>query len=178
MDIHLSSFPARLRAIWLALRRSPRDRQARQNLPRLLLSLLPLFALVGWYVYFIHGAVADLGRDGLLVMGCSAGFGLLIRFVIAYQQGREQRAYDRDNPAVATGTEIEIYRETCLLATLLERLGSEVGMEKELPPNISVITRRVLLDRLTRSKCSLEWTQLGPKRAFPMVSNLIRPKIR
>jgi len=140
------------RAIWIALRRAPRDRHARRNLLRLLLSCLPFFAYIGWYVFFIHGALVDLGREGLLVMGCSAGFAVLLTLIIAYRQRRDDRIYDRDNPAVATGIKLGIYRETCLLATLLERLGSEVGMEKELPPNLTVITRRVLLDRLGQLK--------------------------
>ena len=140
------------RAIWIALRRAPRDRHARRNLLRLLFSCLPFFAYIGWYVFFIHGALVDLGREGLLVMACSAGFALLLTLAIAYSQRREDRVYDRDNPAVATEIKLGIYRETCLLATLLERLGSEVGMEKELPPNITVITRRVLLDRLAQLK--------------------------
>lgn len=138
--------------MWIALRRAPRDHHARRNLLRLLLSCLPFFAYLGWYVFFIHGALVDLGRDGLLVMVCSAGFGVLLTLIIAYRQRSEDRAYDRDNPAVATEIKLSIYRETCLLATLLERLGSEVGMEKGFPPNITVITRRILLDRLTQLK--------------------------
>lgn len=137
------------RAVWVALRRAPRDRNARRNLLRLLLSCLPFFAYLGWYVFFIHGVLVDLGRGGLLVMGCSAGFTVLL-VLLAYRQRSEERAYDRENPTVATEVKLGIYRETCLLATLLERLGSEVGMEKELPPEVTVITRRVLLDRLTQ----------------------------
>jgi hypothetical protein len=138
--------------MWIALRRAPRDHHARRNLLRLLLSCLPFFAYLGWYVFFIRGALVDLGRDGLLVIGCSAGFGVLLTLIIAYRQRSEARAYDRDNPAVAPEIKLSIYRETCLLATLLERLGSEVAMEKEFPPDIKVITRRILLDQLTQLK--------------------------
>ena len=138
------------RAIWVALRRAPRDRNARRNLLRLLLSCLPFFAYVGWYVFFIHGALVDLGREGLVVIGCSAGFTVFLTLIIAYRQRSEDEAYERDNPAVAAEIKLGIFRETCLLATLLERLGSEVGMEKELSPEITVVTRRVLLDRLTK----------------------------
>jgi hypothetical protein len=42
-----------------------------------------------------------------------------------------------------------LYNETCLLATLLERMSSEAAMEKVIPPEIEIITRRVLLDRLS-----------------------------
>jgi hypothetical protein len=138
--------------MWIALRRAPRDHHARRNLLRLSLSCLPCFAYIGWYVFFIHGALADLGREGLLVMGCSVGFTVLLTLIIAYRQRSEDRAFDRDNPAVAKEIKLGIYRETCLMATLLERLGSEVGMEKELPASITVITRRVLLDRLAQLK--------------------------
>jgi len=156
------------RAIWIALRRAPRDPHARRNLLRLLPSCLPFFAYIGWYVFFIHGALVDLGREGLLVMACSAGFALLLTLAISYSQRREDRVYDRDNPAVATEIKLGIYRETCLLATLLERLGSEVGMEKGLPPNITVITQRELLDRLAQLKLRV--------RTPPGVTSRKRPR--
>jgi hypothetical protein len=138
------------KALWIALRRAPRDAQARRNILRLLASFIPLLVLVGWYAFFIHGAVSDLGWGGLIPGAIGFLLSIGIGFIIVGRQKLQERAYERDNPAVSSMLKVGLYRETCLLATLLERLGSEAAIEKELPPEITVITRRVLLDRLTQ----------------------------
>lgn len=137
------------KALWIALRRAPRDAHARRNILRLLASFIPLLVLVGWYAFFIHGTVSDLGWGGLIPGAVGFLLSIGIGFIIVLRQKLQERAYERDNPAVSSILKVALYRETCLLATLLERLGSEAAMEKELPPEITVITRRVLLDRLT-----------------------------
>jgi len=58
------------------------------------------------------------------------------------------RSLDRSMPAVERELKIALHREMCLLATLMDRFSSELFLEKELPPDIRVVTRRVLLDRL------------------------------
>jgi hypothetical protein len=137
------------KALWVALRRSRRDPRARVNLLRLLLFLIYLIAIVVFYSNLFHGLSLDFGRTGnLIVWGVIPLFLLIFIFVGILQRRLEKRAQDRDNPSVPVETKLAIYREACLLATLLERLGSEIGMEKELPEGIEVITRRVLLDRL------------------------------
>ncbi len=136
-------------ALWVALRRSRRDPRARLNLLRLLLFLAYLIAIVVFYSNLFLGLSLDFGRIGNLIVWGIIPFFLLIFILVGILQRRlERRAQDRDNPAVPATTKLAIYREACLLAILLERLSSEIGMEKELPEDIEVITRRVLLDRL------------------------------
>jgi hypothetical protein len=138
------------KALWVALHRSPRDAQARKHTFRLLFSLLFFPAYITVYAFFIRGAYRENGSDILYTVIGSVSFVILLTLVIAFFQNREQRDADRDSPVISIATKLGIYREACLLATLLERLGSEIGMEKELPEGIEVITRRVLLDRLAK----------------------------
>ena len=121
---------------------------AQQNLLLLLASGVPIFVLIAWYAFFILDAISDLGWHGILVMLVGGAIPAIFVIIFIVRQKLEQRAYDKTKPAVASNLKLSLYRETCLLATLLERLASEVAMEKELPPEIRVITRRVLLDRL------------------------------
>jgi hypothetical protein len=140
--------PEGWKALWVALRRSPRDAHARRNLLRILSSLIFIGVWIGWYAFFVHGAISDMGSSGIIVMVVGGLGGLLLTGIVAVKQHLEDRATERSNPAVARELKRALFREAVLLATLLERLGSEVEMEKELPPDITVITRRVLLDRL------------------------------
>jgi hypothetical protein len=139
------------KALWVALHRSPRDAQARRNVFRLLLSLLFFPVYIAVYALFIRGAYREDGSYILYTVAGSVLFVVTLTLIIRYFQNREQRAADRDSPVVLAEIKLAVHHEACLLATLLERLGSEIGMEKELPEGIEVITRRVLLDRLTES---------------------------
>lgn len=135
------------KALWIALRRFHRDSHARKNFLRLILSLILAFAGIGWYV----AQVLWLSRGDrlttitvlatLLVMA-ALGIGGAVHF------RWEERKQNRENPAVPEEMRSAIFREAALLAILLRRLSSERLMEKELPPEIEVITRRVLLDQL------------------------------
>jgi hypothetical protein len=136
------------RAFWIALRRAPRDPRARRNLFRFGLSFAFLIVWLGYNFFFFRGAFYDLGRGALIVAG---GGVLWFLFLIVYpivSERRERRALERDSPAVVPEMKRALFREACLLAILLERLGSEGAMEKEIPPEVVIITRRVLLDRL------------------------------
>lgn len=117
---------------------------------RILFALIPAIAWFGWYAFFIRGAVSDLGSSGIIVIIVSVLVVVLLAVIISLKQRLEDRATERSDPAVAPEMKQALFREAILLATLLERLASEVAMEKELPPEITVITRRVLLDRLDR----------------------------
>ena len=117
---------------------------------RLLLSLAIFIAWIAWNFFQFHGLSLEFGRVGntIILVVLTA-----IVFVVAggaLNYRMERRAQDRKSPSVAPEMKLVFFREACLLATLLERLASERGMEKVLPPNIEVITRRVLLDRLTQ----------------------------
>jgi hypothetical protein len=138
------------KALWIALRRAHHDPQARWNLFRLALSLLAFAAYLTWLLFYFRGLTLDFGRTGNFIIGIVFGAFALVAAVGFIQQKLDKRFADRGNPVIPAATKLAIYRESCLLAILLERLGSEIGMEKELPEGIEVITRRVLLDRLNQ----------------------------
>ena len=140
--------PQTWKALWIALRRAHRDSHARKILLRLLFSLIFFAAWIGFNYFEFRGMTLESGRVGdtiylvvftgiLFIVGGSA---LYYKF--------DARKQERRSPSVAKEVKLALYREACLLATLLERLASEHGMETILPPTIEVITRRVLLDRL------------------------------
>ena len=140
--------PKTWRAFWIAIRRAPRDRHARFNLLRFILSLI-LFALwLTYYVYVFHGYSLSFGRTGDAVMSVLLVAIIFLAIVPAINDRLEKRAQERASPAVNPELKKALYREACLLAILLERLCSEAYLEKEIPPEITIITRRVLLDRL------------------------------
>jgi hypothetical protein len=151
------------RALWIALRRSRRDARARKNLIRIILALALGVTVgltyVGWYLYQFRFVTEDAQAKrfiGICVIAVIVllGAGAAARHLWEWRKEAlwERRKQGCDNGAVALGLKLAIYREACLLATLLERLGSEVAMEKELPEGFTVTTRRVLLDRLAELK--------------------------
>src|SRR5271166_1076600 len=137
------------KGLWLALRRADRDEHARRNLLALLGSCMSLSVYLILLATLVVGVVEDIGWGGTIAIAACAALALCMASVIIVRQKLADRACERDHPAVPADLKISVFRETCLLATLLERLASEIGMEKELPPKIEVVTRRVLLDRLT-----------------------------
>jgi hypothetical protein len=170
------------RAAWVALRRAPRDSRARRNLFRFVLSFVFLVVWLGYNYFFLRGAFYGLGRAGLIVVAAGVLWFLFLVVYPVVAENRERRAVERDSPAVAPGMKGALFREACLLAILLERLGSEGAMEKEIPPEIVIVTRRVLLGRLTALglREDLEpwlldlllapdghWTQEQKQRAIP-----------
>jgi len=140
------------KALWVALRRSHRDPKARGQLIRLVLTLLLVAAYPAWYLYQFRGFSLNFGWEGNLVIYTALGSVILLGVGSTIYHRLERRAQERSDPSVPAGTRLAIFREAALLATLIERLSSEFGMEKELPPGIQVITRRVLLDRLDQFK--------------------------
>lgn len=135
------------KALWVAIRRSRRDSRARKNLLRLLSSLLFVALYLSWYFFYFRGLLTTDRLTGLTALGVLFFMVFLITYSAA-QQKWEKWKQDRDDPAVEPNVKIALHREACLLAILLERLGSEIGMEKEIPPEIEVITRRVQLELL------------------------------
>jgi len=138
------------KALWVALRRSHRDPNARGQLIRLILTLLLVTAYPAWYLYQLRGFSLNFGWQGNLVIYTALGCVALLGVGSSVYYRLERRAQERSDPSVTAGIKLAIFREAVLLATLLERLSSEFGMEKELPASIEVITRRVLLDRINR----------------------------
>ena len=137
-----------LKPLWIAMRRAPRDSAARRNLLRFSFSILLFAAVVGDYIYMFHGFIAENGFGQFVLVLIPAAIVWLIIFFVIARQKRDERALSSANPAVSPELKQGLFREACLLATLLERLASESYLEKEIPPEIVVTTRRVLLDRL------------------------------
>ena len=140
--------PTTWKHLWIALWRAPKDAEARIMLLRLSLSLFIFIAWLAFQFYNFRGMSLSMGRSGNAVIAVIV---IAFAFLIggnAVSGKLERRKQERISPSVAPEMKVELYREACLLGTLLERLGSENYMEKELPPNLEVITRRVLLDRL------------------------------
>ncbi len=136
------------KALWIAVRRAPRDRTAREHLLRFLFAITIFIMFVGVYIYVLHGFASEYGLGQLGLVSIPGAVVMLIMFVAMARQNAEQRNLERESPSVSPQLKRDLFHETCLLVTLLERLGSETVLEKEIPPEIEVITRRVLLDRL------------------------------
>jgi hypothetical protein len=79
-----------------------------------------------------------------MFIGLGIGFG--IRYVV--QQGRRSAALEKAAQAVSGDVRNNLLHITYWLAALLRRCGSEFALLKEMPPDIQIITRRVLLDKL------------------------------
>lgn len=163
--------------------RAPKDGRARANLLKLIGPLLLFAAFLFVYFFMFYGSWHDLGARGTISsVAFWVALSLIIGLVVKFRQNAQQRAFDRDSPAVSAEMKCALFREACVLATLLERLGSESYLEKEIPPEIMIVTRRVLLDRLAALglRDSLEpelrnlllapdghWTTEQKKRATP-----------
>ena len=155
--------PELWRPLWIALRRSLRDRNARRDALRLIL-VLALGGTIGlaylaWYLYqfrFINEDPEARQVIGvvLMVVIVLVGAGAAVRRLWEWRKEIlwERRKQDCSDGEVALQLKLDVYGEACLLAALLERLTSEVAMEKELPEGFTVTTRRVLLDRLADLK--------------------------
>jgi hypothetical protein len=118
-------------------------------LARLLFSLAVFVAWLTFQIYQLRGYSLQFGRVGATLSAIPIAFLLLLVVgnEISHRLGR--RAKERSSPSVGPTMKLGLYRETCLLATLLERLGSESYLsEKELPPGVEIVTRRAILDRL------------------------------
>jgi len=134
-------------------------------------------AILHWY---FRGIFTNFGATGTAVY---IGIGICIVMIVAVKRIGERRESSAEKLAsVSDELKQALYRDACLLAILLERLGSESYLEKEIPPEITIVTRRVLLDRLAalglRDKLEAElrdlllaldehWTAEQKQRAAP-----------
>jgi hypothetical protein len=127
------------------------------------LLLLPVAVLVGWLVFKLLEIVGFtllnfvlVAGSILLFFGVAAAMALVENAFCEFISATTRSIYEacrrsvleRRMPAVPRELKESLFREACLVATVLARLASEVRMEKELPVNVEVITRRVLLDKL------------------------------
>jgi len=142
--------PKTWRALWIAIRRARNDKKARVNLGRLVLSLV-LFALwITYNIFLFHGYSLSFGRIGNSVMAVIAVCVIALLAIPTIGDRMEKRAQERTSPSVGPELKKAIFREAFLLGTLIERLSSEAYLEKEIPPEITIVTRRVLLDQLSK----------------------------
>jgi hypothetical protein len=155
--------PELWRALWIALRRSLRDRRARRDALRLVLVLVLggtiVLAYFAWYLYHFRFINEDQEARQVIGVGLIAvivlvGAGAAVRQLWEWRKEVlwERHKQNCSDGEVALQLKLDVYGEACLLAALLERLSSEVAMEKELPEGFTVTTRRVLLDRLADLK--------------------------
>jgi hypothetical protein len=175
------------RAFWIAFRRAPRDSQARVILLRFSLALSLFVLWLAFNAYQFRGFFREFGRVGGLIYLLIAALVIALIAWSAISQRMERRALERTSPVVSPELKRALLREACLLAILLERLGSESYLGKEIPPDVVIVTRRVLLDRLTALglRDNLEpwlldlllapdghWTALQRQRAIPALECL------
>jgi hypothetical protein len=157
-------------------------------LARFGLSLLLFLAWMSVFAYQFNGDAPFLPTLGIFALAlATVAFVVLtaraLLFRLAAPLRRLAMSYkERSSPAVPPQLKRALFREACLLAILLERLGSEAALEKEMPPEIVITTRRVLLDRLADAGLRDEldpwlldlmlapdghWSMEQKQRAFP-----------
>lgn len=143
------------RTLWVALRRSRLDVTASRSLVRMVaVSAL----LVSLYETFLQLMLRTRVAGVTTYIGVAAIGGMVLVCICASPRHLwEWRKLNRKNPAVPRELKLGIYRETCLLAALLIRLGKEIGMEEELPEGAAMTTRQVLLDRLAACDTREPW---------------------
>ncbi len=113
---------------------------------RFVFSFALIFAYVGVEVYMFRSALKE---DPTFFRVLMIGTTIWIAFLIGITQS-QHLSRSRRGEANAIGSpeiKLAIFREACLLAALLIRLSSERAMEKEIPPEIEIITRRNVIDR-------------------------------
>lgn len=142
--------PKTWRALWIAIRRARNDKKARANLGRLVLSLVLFTLWITYYIFLFHGYSLSFGRIGNSVMAVIAISVIALLIIPLIGDRMEKRAQERASPSVSPELKKAIFREACLLATLIERMSSEAYLEKEIPSEITIVTRRVLLDQLSK----------------------------
>ncbi len=133
------------RELWVAIRRLRRDARARAFVLR----------FIGLVIAAVYGIVLVLAlAANLLGDKCFTATAAIVSICIfavflVHKWGERQEA--RSTPlAVAPAVQQEMHREAFLLAILLNRAGSERMMEKELPPDIEIVTRRFQREQLVR----------------------------
>jgi hypothetical protein len=99
--------------------------------------------LLRWYFPGIFTNFGAMGTAVYIAIGLMVALFLVARRIVDRRERNAEKL-----TSIPDEMKRMLFREACLLAILLERLGSESYLEKEIPPEIVVVTRRVLLDRL------------------------------
>lgn len=135
-------------SLWVALRRAPKDARARKQLRPIIAWSLQATYLIVWGTIVFWPSKDKTRGQTIFQATFYAVFFVSIRLYVWWENRRDYRLAEEKSPAVLPEIKVAIYREARLLAVLLERLGSERLLEKEIPDHITIITRRVLLDQL------------------------------
>src|SRR5579859_4331059 len=89
-------------------------------------------------------------RESAIFGSSVAAVVLLVKLGGRLRSRLDESRAERRSPAIPRQVNLAVFREACLVSALLDRLASErYVQQKELPPDIEVTTRRVLLDRLS-----------------------------
>jgi hypothetical protein len=129
----------------IALRRIHKDRRARKFLGSLLGKLLFIPSLL--LAVLASFAAITLAPIGIATFGIVIGFAF--RFAIrAVRSESKYWASVNTTDVAPEPARMNLLRTAYWLAVLFRRLDSEIYLQKEIPPEIQIITRRVLLDRL------------------------------
>ncbi len=133
------------RELWVAIRRLRRDARARVFVLR----------FIGLVIVAVYGIVLVLALAANLLgdkrfTAIAAIVSICIFAVFLVHKWRERQEARSTPLAVAPAVQQEMHREVFLLAILLNRAGSERMMEKELPPDIEIVTRRFQREQLVR----------------------------
>jgi hypothetical protein len=137
--------------VWILIRRAPRDRRARVPLLRFLLACLLFLGYVTYIGLLARRFLFDL--FGLIFVGALLGGALFFFAARKWTERYDLIQLQKSTPPPVTPDVGEtVFRETCLLAGMLQRVGSERAMESGVEPGVEVITRRIVLERLRKDE--------------------------
>jgi hypothetical protein len=135
------------RSYKISIRRSTRDKR---DLKAACLISLGLLLFVGYYGTLIWNFFRL--PDGKLILTPAILLGSTILFIRWLSERRDQRAIDKEDEAAADqGLRAHLAQDAYFISVLLIRAGSEQSLkDKELPQEVTVITRRIQIERLRK----------------------------
>ena len=130
----------------IAVQRFSKDSRARKEIGSRLLAMAGLAAIPVFIVAFIIMAA----QVPELLPQSGGMFGLVIGIAVLAltQETRRDARLERTSRPLPDAIRRDIVWTAYWLAVLLRRCGSEFALLKEIPPEIEIVTRRVLLDKL------------------------------
>lgn len=149
--------PQTWKLVGIALRRVHKDRRARKLLGAVAIWILGLGALPCLPILLV--ATILFMPQSISSFAVFFGLGIALGIRGWRMRARQRALLDKGAGAVPAAARRTIFRATYWLATLMRRCESEFAMLKVIPPEIEIVTRRVLLDQLK----SLEiWEEMPP----------------
>lgn len=130
----------------IAVQRLSKDRRARREIGSLLLASAVVATIPLVVVAFVFMAV--LVPQLLLQSGSIFGLFIFIAILVVTLETQKSARLEKASRPLPDAICRDIAWTTYWLAMMLRRCGSEVALLKEIPPEIEIVTRRVLLDKL------------------------------